>query len=238
MINEAIILAGGLGTRLKGVINDIPKPMAPVDGKPFLEYVLRYLNRFPIDKVILAVGYKHEVIESVFGDEFLGMSIEYAIEKEPLGTGGAIANALKLAIGDDVFLLNGDTFFDVNLEALYTHHQLSGSQLTLSLKQMKNFDRYGTVELKGTQIVAFNEKKSVKQGLINGGVYVLNKGMFSNPLLPTKFSFEKDIMEQGVMQFDMQAYFSDGYFIDIGIPEDYERAQRELPNQLRLGNRF
>ncbi|HAN00806.1 MAG TPA: D-glycero-D-manno-heptose 1-phosphate guanosyltransferase [Marinilabiliales bacterium] len=233
MINEAIILAGGLGTRLKGVINDIPKPMAPVDGKPFLEYVLRYLNRFPIDKVILAVGYKHEVIESVFGDEFLGMSIEYAIEKEPLGTGGAIANALKLAIGDDVFLLNGDTFFDVNLEALYTHHQLSGSQLTLSLKPMKNFDRYGTVELKGTQIVAFNEKKPVKQGLINGGVYVLNKGMFSNPLLPTKFSFEKDIMEQGVMQFDMQAYFSDGYFIDIGIPEDYERAQKEMANQLR-----
>jgi len=238
MINEAIILAGGLGTRLKGVINDIPKPMAPVDGKPFLEYVLRYLNRFPIDKVILAVGYKHEVIESVFGDEFLGMSIEYAIEKEPLGTGGAIANALKLAIVDDVFLLNGDTFFDVNLEALYTHHQLSGSQLTLSLKPMKNFDRYGTVELKGTQIVAFNEKKPVKQGLINGGVYVLNKGMFSNPLFPTKFSFEKDIMEQGVMQFDMQAYFSDDYFIDIGIPEDYERAQRELPNQLRLGNKF
>ncbi len=229
MINEAIILAGGLGTRLKGVINDIPKPMAPINGRPFLEYVFRYLNRFPIEKVILAVGYKHEEIELVFGNEFHGISLEYAIETEPLGTGGAIANALKMATGDGIFLLNGDTFFDVNLEALYTHHQLSGSQLTLSLKPMQNFDRYGTVELKGTQIVAFNEKKPVKKGLINGGVYVLNKGLLSNSRLPTKFSFEKEIMEQGVMQFDMQAYFSDGYFIDIGIPEDYQRAQQELP---------
>jgi len=229
MINEAIILAGGLGTRLKDVIKDIPKPMAPIDGKPFLHYVFQYLTRFPIERVILAVGYKYEVIEAIFGTNYLGIEIEYAIENEPLGTGGAIANALQLTKSDDVFLLNGDTFFDVGLNALYAHHQLSGSRLTLSLKPMQNFDRYGTVVLKGTQITAFNEKKPVAKGLINGGVYVLNRALFSNPNLPSKFSFEKDIMEQSVLQFDMQAFFSDGYFIDIGIPEDYDRAQKEFP---------
>jgi D-glycero-alpha-D-manno-heptose 1-phosphate guanylyltransferase len=234
MINEAIILAGGLGTRLKGVIKDIPKPMAPIAGKPFLHYVFQYLTRFPIKKVILAVGYKYEAIEAVFGTSYLGIDIEYAIETEPLGTGGAIANALQHTTHDDVFLLNGDTFFDVDLNALYAHHQLSGSRLTLSLKPMKNFNRYGTVVLKGTQITAFNEKMPVAKGLINGGVYILNRALFSNPNLPAKFSFEKDIMEQGVLQFDMQAYFSDGYFIDIGIPEDYEKAQKELPGMFNV----
>jgi D-glycero-alpha-D-manno-heptose 1-phosphate guanylyltransferase len=229
MISEAIILAGGLGTRLKGVIKDIPKPMAPIAGKPFLHYVFQYLTRYHIKKVILAVGYKYEAIENEFGKSYLGISIEYAIENEPLGTGGAIANALRFTKNDDVFLLNGDTYFDVDLYALYAHHKLSGSQLTLSLKPMQNFDRYGTVELKGTQITAFNEKMQVAKGLVNGGVYALNRGLLSNPRLPKKFSFEKDIMEHYVLQFDMQAYFSDGYFIDIGVPDDYELAQNELP---------
>jgi D-glycero-alpha-D-manno-heptose 1-phosphate guanylyltransferase len=229
MINEAIVLAGGLGTRLQGVIKDIPKPMAPISGKPFLHYVFQYLTRFQIKKVILAVGYKYEAIETVFGTSYLGIDIEYAIENEPLGTGGAIANALRFATNDDVFLLNGDTYFDVDLNALYAHHKLSGSQLTLSLKPMQNFNRYGTVVLKGTQVTAFNEKQQVAKGLVNGGVYLLNRALFSSPSLPKKFSFEKDIMEQYVLQFDMQAYFCDGYFIDIGIPDDYTRAQQELP---------
>jgi D-glycero-alpha-D-manno-heptose 1-phosphate guanylyltransferase len=229
MISEAIILAGGLGTRLQGIINDIPKPMAPIAGKPFLHYVFQFLTRYHIKKVILAVGYKYEAIEQVFGKSYLGISIVYAIENEPLGTGGAIANALRFTNNDDVFLLNGDTYFDVDLKALYAHHKLSGSQLTLSLKPMQNFNRYGTVVLKGTQITAFNEKKPVTKGLVNGGVYTLNRRLLSSPELPKKFSFEKDIMEHYVLQFDMQAFFSDGYFIDIGIPEDYELAQIELP---------
>jgi D-glycero-alpha-D-manno-heptose 1-phosphate guanylyltransferase len=229
MTNEAIILAGGLGTRLSGVIKDIPKPMAPIAGKPFLHYVFQYLSKFPIKKVILAVGYKYETIEAFFGTHYLGIEIEYTIENEPLGTGGAISNALKLATGNEIFLLNGDTFFDVDLEALYIHHQLSGSQLTLSLKPMQNFERYGTVELNGTCITAFNEKKIVVKGFINGGVYLLNQSFFNHSKFPAKFSFEKDFMEKSVQLFNMQAFICDGYFIDIGIPKDYEKAQQKLP---------
>lgn len=229
MTNEAIILAGGLGTRLRGVISDIPKPMAPIEGKPFLDYIFYYLRQFPIKKVILAVGYKHEVIETAFGNSYLGIEIEYALEKEPLGTGGAIVNALKYASCNDLFLINGDTFFNVDLEALYECHRTTNSQLTLSLKEMHNFDRYGTVALHQNRIIAFNEKKATPVGLINGGVYALNRELFAKLELPAKFSFEKEVMEQHLLQLNMQAYVSDGYFIDIGIPEDYQRGQLEMP---------
>jgi D-glycero-alpha-D-manno-heptose 1-phosphate guanylyltransferase len=230
MINEVIILAGGLGTRLQGVVSNIPKPMAPIAGKPFLDYIFYYLRQFPIKKVILAVGYKYEVIEVAFGNHYLGMDIEYAIEKEPLGTGGAIINAFRQTCCDDLFLINGDTFFNVDLEALSNQHQTTNAQLTLSLKELQDFDRYGTVTLNGSRVTSFNEKQPMKNGLINGGVYALNRSLFENPELPAKFSFEKDVMEKQVSLINMQAYISDGYFIDIGIPEDYARGQQELPN--------
>jgi D-glycero-alpha-D-manno-heptose 1-phosphate guanylyltransferase len=231
MHNEVIILAGGLGTRLKGVISDIPKPMAPIGSFPFLCFLFKYLKQYNVNKVILAVGYKYENIELYFGNSYLGISITYAIENEPLGTGGAIANALNYAKNNNVFLLNGDTFFAVNLNHLYQLHIKTEAQLTLSLKPMCNFKRYGTVEVNHTKIITFNEKKPLEKGLINGGVYVLNKSLFEQTNLPQKFSFETDIMENGVSKWNMQAYISNGYFIDIGIPEDYEKAQSELPEQ-------
>jgi len=229
MLKEAIILAGGLGTRLQGVIKDIPKPMAPIGKKPFLTYLFKYLKYYNIDRVILSVGYKHEVIKKYYGNHYKGIDIEYAVENEPLGTGGGIANALKLTKNNEVFLLNGDTYFGVNLEALFTHHELLCADLTLSLKEMNDFDRYGTVDLDQSKVIAFREKTKLSSGLINGGVYILNKRIFNDRQLPKIFSFEKDIMEAAISDYNIQAFRSDGYFIDIGIPEDYEKAQIELP---------
>jgi len=228
MINEAIILAGGLGTRLKGVVSDIPKPMAPINGIPFLKYLLEDICHYGIERIILAVGYKWEVIHEYFGNEFMGMEIVYAIEHEPLGTGGGIKNAMEHLRGQHFFLLNGDTFFKVDLKALEQHYLATQSDLCLSLKAMNNFDRYGTVTLNGDQIIAFKEKKQMTEGLINGGVYALNIKIFDLAKDQKKFSFETDIMESGLEQYKVHGFISDSYFIDIGIPKDYERAQIEI----------
>ncbi len=230
MLKEAIILAGGLGTRLKEVISDIPKPMAPINNTPFIEYLFNYLLEQNITHVVLAVGHKHEVIKKHFGNKYKTLNITYAIEHEPLGTGGGIANALSQVKNNSCFLLNGDTFFNVELTKLYEQHKASKANLTLSLKPMRNFNRYGTVKFNTNgHVILFNEKKPVKKGYINGGVYVITKHLFKSFAIGEKFSFEQNIMEKGVNQFNMQAYISNGYFIDIGIPEDYKRAQNELP---------
>ena len=161
MLNEAIILAGGLGTRLKDVISDIPKPMAPIGQVPFLVFLFQYLKKYEIKKVILAVGYQHKVIEGYFGHVFKKIEIEYAVENEPLGTGGGIANALQKISGKEAFLLNGDTFFNVDLIRLYHHHKLTEADLTLSLKKKVNLERYGTVTLKDSRIT----RKSQSTGI-------------------------------------------------------------------------
>lgn len=228
MITEAIILAGGLGTRLKGVVHDIPKPMAPINDIPFLKYLLEDVHQYGMERIILAVGYKWEAIRDYFGDKFMGMEIVYAIENEPLGTGGGIKNAMEYLIGTDFFLLNGDTFFKVDLRALEVHYSTNESDLCLSLKAMTNFDRYGTVSLEGNQITAFQEKKPMTEGLINGGVYILNTKIFELAKGQKKFSFETDIMESGLEQFKVHGFISDSYFIDIGIPEDYQQAQKDI----------
>lgn len=228
MIKEAIILAGGLGTRLKGVVSDIPKPMAPINGIPFLKYLLEDVHQYRIERIILAVGYKWEVIHEYFGQEFMGMEIIYAIEHEPLGTGGAIKNAMQHLNHADFFLLNGDTFFKVDLRALETHYNKNHSDLCLALKAMTNFDRYGTVTLKENQIIAFQEKKQMTKGLINGGIYALNTRIFDLAKDQKKFSFETDIMESGLGQYHVHGFISDSYFIDIGIPEDYQQAQMDM----------
>ncbi|EGL8742707.1 NTP transferase domain-containing protein, partial [Campylobacter jejuni] len=178
---QAIILCGGLGARLKSVIKDIPKPMAPINNKPFLEFIFEYLKKQGIKEVILAVSYKYEVIKEYFKDEFLGIKIKYSIEKEPLGTGGAIKDALKF-IQNQVYVLNGDTIFDIDLKKLV----LNDSKICITLKQMQNFDRYGTVNVDDQGIVtSFEEKVFKKQGLINGGIYLLKKDIFD------KFDLEK-----------------------------------------------
>ncbi|ELC8677666.1 nucleotidyltransferase family protein [Campylobacter coli] len=214
---QAIVLAGGLGTRLRSVVQDLPKPMAPINGKPFLAFVLEHLKKQEITEIILSVSYKYELIQEYFKDEFHGMKIYYNIEKELLGTGGAIKDALKL-VKNEVYVVNGDTFFDIDLKKLV----LNGSKICIALKQMQNFDRYGTVNVDEQGIVtSFEEKVFKKQGLINGGVYLLKKDIFDEFSLEKKFSFE-EFLQENYKSLKIQTQIFDDYFIDIGIPEDYK----------------
>ena len=221
---EAIILAGGLGTRLRGVIGEIPKCLAPVDGKPFLQYQLEWLSRFDIGHVVLSVGYLREQIVDFVKTREWPFEITYAVEKEPLGTGGGIRLALSKCKGKQVFVLNGDTFYNVDLKSLsFT------APVTLALKPMRNFDRYGAVDWDGDLVNAFKEKEYCAEGLINGGVYAIDRTTLDMSLFPKNFSFEREVLaplaDYGLVAGEVQ----DGYFIDIGVPEDYARAQRELP---------
>ena len=221
---EAVILAGGLGTRLRGTIGEIPKCMAPVDGKPFLQYQLEWLSRFDIGHVVLSVGYlREQVIDFIQGREW-PFEITFAVEKEPLGTGGGIRLALSKCREKQVFVLNGDTFFDVDLGAMtFT------APVTLALKPMRDFDRYGTVDWDGDLVNAFREKTHCTEGLINGGVYAIDRSQLDMSLFPKTFSFEREVLEPLAGYGLVAGVQQDGFFIDIGVPEDYARAQRELP---------
>lgn len=226
---EAIILAGGFGSRLKSVVPNIPKPMALINDKPFLGYLFEYLLRNNVCKVILSVGYKYESIIEYFGTRYKDITIAYSIEDEPLGTGGGIKKALELVHSDNVFILNGDTFFDISLDCLQRKHIDNDADLTLSLKPMKAYDRYGTVIVEMDRVISFEEKQFKNSGNINGGIYIAKSTLFDKIDLPTKFSFELDFMENYVESLKIYTYSADRYFIDIGIPEDYEKARRELP---------
>ena len=209
---EAIVLAGGFGTRLRRVVSNVPKPMAPIDdaGTPFLAVLLRKIAKEGINKIILSTGYMHEIIEQYFGDSFANMSIIYSNESSPLGTGGAVKEALSLCSEDNVFVLNGDTYFDVDLH---------------------NFDRYGNILIDGDNVTAFQEKKYCKRGFINGGIYCLSKK--ESKIMPEgKFSFEKDFMEKQLPFIKAKVWNSRGIFIDIGIPSDYEHSRKLLANNV------
>ncbi len=221
---EAIILAGGLGTRLRSVVSEVPKCMAPVDGRPFLQYMLEWLSRYDVSHVVLSVGYLREVIFSYMDSRAWPFEISYAVEEEPLGTGGGIRLALTKCREDRVIVLNGDTFFDVDLDALSF-----SAPVTLALKPMRNFDRYGAVDWDGELVTGFHEKAACAEGLINGGVYALVRSQLDFAFYPKRFSFEKDLLEPLAAAHLVAGQVQDGYFIDIGIPEDYARAQRELP---------
>jgi len=229
LVNEAIILAGGLGTRLRDTISDLPKCLAPVNGRPFLFYVINYLRSQGIEKFIFSLGYKHELIEEYLNDQFSTLNYQCSIEKEPLGTGGAILAACYKTSEGNVLVVNGDTLFKVSVAAASSFHLKKKSHCSLVLKPMKNFDRYGSVELnEDNSIKNFQEKQFYKEGLINGGVYVLNAQKFMDEELPSKFSFEKDYLEKFYETRRIYGTMQDKYFIDIGIPEDYQRVQQEL----------
>jgi D-glycero-alpha-D-manno-heptose 1-phosphate guanylyltransferase len=229
MIKEAVILAGGLGTRLKSVIKDIPKPMAEVYGKPFLCYILDFTIKNGIEKVILSVGYKWEVIKNFFSSQYKNLKLEYAVENTPLGTGGGLKNALKYVDEEEAFVLNGDTFFDIDLNLFYNLHKSRNSKFSIALKKTENTERYGAVEVdENNRIVSFLEKGKRVSGFINGGIYLLNKNFF-NALSPEgTFSLEKDFLERFYKDHEFYGFPFDGFFIDIGVPEDYERAEKEF----------
>lgn len=231
MVTEAIILAGGFGTRLQTVVNDVPKPMAPVDGQPFLNYVFMYLKHYGIKHAVLSTGYLAHKISEYYKDAYEGIKISYAVEETPLGTGGGIRLAMQQCETKDILVLNGDSFFDVNLDTYFGQYQGFGSDGALALRKVENASRYGTI-IQGNEqgIAAFKEKDSVdKPGLINGGVYLLNKEMFMVSTPEAKaFSIEKDFFETRLSTITLCGFEHDGYFIDIGIPEDYHKAQEDF----------
>jgi len=226
---EAIILAGGLGTRLQGVIGAMPKCMAPVNGKPFLSYVFDYLDTQNCTRVILSLGYKHKVVIDWLEEQYLPFEVDYVVESEPLGTGGGIQAAIDEAAADDVLVVNGDTLFMVNIKEQMDFHTANKAAATLALKRMYNFDRYGVVHTDADGVItSFEEKKHMEEGEINGGVYIINREAFLAKNLPEKFSFEKDYLERFISEKKFYGFISEGYFIDIGIPHDYENAQEDF----------
>lgn len=231
---EAIILAGGMGTRLRSLVKDIPKPMADIAGSPFLSYLLQYCSENGVNHVVLAVGYKHEIIQDQYGKQFQNIKISYSVEDEPLGTGGAILKASKLCFTDEVLILNGDSIIQADLSDFLIAHRQSDSDFTIIGKEMSNFDRYGTLQIEGTRVIGFEEKKWKERGVINSGVYCLNLLKFNTLTFPLKFSFELDFIEVYVNQWSFNHWKSDGFFIDIGIPEDYLKAQKMLPQHFKI----
>jgi len=230
MFKEVIILAGGFGTRLQSVVNNVPKSMALVNGRPFLEYILDHLEFYSVKKVILATGYKHDMIEAHFGNKYKYLKLDYSIEEEPLGTGGAIKKALTLCESKKVLILNGDTLFKVNIGKLNDFMHVQRARCVIVLHEAEDVSRYGCVETDNRAVITrFVEKgKATGNGLINGGVYVVEKSLIDELQLPDKFSFEKDFIEKYYSEITIHGMVCKQYFLDIGIPEDYEKAQTDF----------
>lgn len=221
---EAIILAGGLGTRLKPCVENLPKPLAPIGDRPFLRYLLDYLYVNGVHRAIISTGYKAETVEEFIGKTHRGMTVEYCRENTPLGTGGAIKKALGMCRDNCIAVINGDTYFDVNLSEMKKFHEKSGCRISLAAKWIKNAENSGLLYHKNGVLCGFHEKGISSAGLINGGIYFINKNAL-NEINEDKFSFEKQILEADYCP--VAVYESDGYFIDIGIPENYRKAQEE-----------
>lgn len=226
---EAIILAGGLGTRLRSVVNDIPKSMAAIRSKPFLEYQLDLLIKNGVQRFIFSVGYKSESISNHFSNKYKNCEIVYALEEKRLGTGGAIKNAMRYVKSKHVVVVNGDSLFKVDIQEQYKAHLATKADVTLALKPMVNFERYGTVELATNErITKFLEKQPIKKGLINGGLYIFKVASFNKVDLPEVFSIEREFFENRVDQLQLFGFITEGYFLDIGIPKDFQKAQFEM----------
>lgn len=225
MIKQALIFAGGLGTRLRSVVSDVPKPMAPVGNRPFLDYLISYWATQGIQEFTLSIGYKGECIKQYFGGNFAGAHIRYVEEDTPLGTGGALALALR---GGEfgtapVLLLNGDTWFEASLQKLEEAHESNGCMVTVALRTVPENTRYGGVVLdKSGHIAAFGQPGSP---LINAGSYLFSPSALMSELAkhPEKFSLEQDVLPELATNGHIGACIQDVNFIDIGIPEDYER---------------
>ena len=220
---EAVVLAGGFGTRLKGCIDNIPKPLAPVNGKPFLLYLLDYLYANGVHRAIISTGYLAEKVEQAIGNRYRGMTVEYSVEDTPLGTGGGIKKALRKCTDDNVIVCNGDSFFDVDLFGMRRFHLDSGYPVTLAAKFIENAHRSGLLEFSNGKLCGFTENGIAPSGFINGGVYFINRTLLES-IDEDKFSFEKSVLAG---PFDIGVYESSGYFIDIGVPESYELANKE-----------
>lgn len=224
---EAVILAGGFGTRLRGIVSDLPKPMAPVAGRPFLEILLSSLAKKGFKRAVLSVGYMADKISSHFGGHYAGIELIYEVEQEPLGTGGAIRAALERCTSDHVFVFNGDTYLDVEADQLEKLWQSKRSPLIV-VREVPDTARFGRVDLEGQKVSAFREKGISGPGLVNAGCYVLPKDALNAFPVNTNFSIETEYLSKEFNRIGLYGFITHGYFIDIGVPEDYLRAQTEL----------
>lgn len=227
---DIIILAGGMGTRLKEEVTGMPKAMAPINGKPFLEYLLNYINKTGFQKVIISTGYLTKSIENYFKEKYRSVEIEYAAEKEPLGTGGGIKLAVRKVTTPYFIVLNGDTLFRINFQDFFQDHVENLANMTVALRKVDDASRFGQVEFDEQGVIrAFKEKSTDSQpGYINGGIYIIKTKFFKKQQFPDKFSFEKDWLQKQVGSGEFFGRVFNDYFIDIGIPEDYKRAQSEF----------
>ncbi|WP_426029403.1 sugar phosphate nucleotidyltransferase [Caulobacter sp. DWP3-1-3b2] len=230
MITQAVVLVGGLGTRLGALTKETPKPLLEVGGQPFLYWLLRELRRHGVSDVLLLAGFRAERLQSL-SEAFLGVRL--VVEPEPLGTGGALRHAADL-LDERFFFLNGDSFFDVNLWAL----ALDSDQglATLALRPVENVSRYGPAVLEGDRIVRFAERPETDgPGLINGGVAVLSRAILNYLPAAGPASIERQVYPRLAKQGLLRGKAYERPFIDIGVPEDFAQAQDFIPNQTRRG---
>lgn len=224
---EAIVLAGGLGTRLRRVVSDVPKPMAPVCGRPFLEILLTALSAGGFERIIVSLGYKADMVISHFGVKFCGMELCYEIEDTPLGTGGAVRKAIQQCRDDHVFVFNGDTFLDLEVAQVESLWCRNGRPIIVS-REVADASRYGGLDVSDGRIRGFLEKGITGPGLINAGCYIFPRRGLNKFPAGQPFSLESDFLGRIVSETPVDVFITHGYFIDIGVPEDYARAQTEL----------
>jgi len=223
---EAIILAGGRGTRLAGTIGELPKPMAPVAGRPFLEWQLDALARRGVARVILSIGHRREAVERHFGARYGSLAIAYAREESPLGTGGAVVAAMGSVEGDAAFVLNGDTFIRAPLAELESR---PGCAIAMLVARVPDAARFGTVVVAQRRVAGFREKAAGGPGLVNSGVYWIAKRALEGLGARGAFSLERDFMEPRVAELAMCAVVTDEPFVDIGVPESLAAAGTLIP---------
>jgi len=226
---EAIILAGGLGTRLRDVIGELPKCMAPVNGKPFLFYLLELLQAQHVERVILSLGYKSEQVLSWLTTQHWDFVLDYFIEDIPLGTGGGLRLAMTKASSEQVFVFNGDTYLTLELQQMEQAMSQGKCKTILALKYMENAGRYGTVTMDAqSRISTFKEKQANSSGWINAGVYLISRADFLAQTPSGNFSLETDYLSPEALMGHIFGLSVPGYFIDIGVPDDYAQAQLDF----------
>jgi D-glycero-alpha-D-manno-heptose 1-phosphate guanylyltransferase len=225
---EVIILAGGLGTRLRSRLPDVPKSMAPVAGRPFLQIVLDQLAAAQCRRVILSVGYQRAMIMDAFGESYRGIALQFVIEETPLGTGGAIRLALAEVEEPQAIVINGDTYLDPDWREMLALHERAGGPMTMAVTHTEDMARYGGVLIDAERVVGFIEKGRSGPGWINAGAYVLSRNFPWPGDVASRFSFENDVLVPFVDRLRPAAFRHYGHFLDIGVPEDLDRAQTEL----------
>lgn len=231
-LDEAVILAGGRGTRLQGVVDGVPKPLAPVAGRPFLAWMLDALAAQGLRRAVLATGYLGEQIEAVLGPAWRNMQLSYSREPEPWGTGGALRLALRAVRGDRCIVLNGDTWLELDYTAFARDVQTAGTRLGVALARVADVARYGAARLDGNRVTGFDEKGGAGPGFVNAGVYCVRRDLLDGFAVGRAFSFEREVLMPAAAREPVLGYTATRGFIDIGVPEDYRRAQTLFASEL------